>query len=277
MKKVTNSTALLITVLLSMNSMFGQEIDLQREANSALIVKIDQASSLSKAAGELRRKLETGDKKAAFDAINSCDATLLPILELYADNGIQRMRFSEFILRTEPWFVEYYKQINGDADAALAKSGRTEYMTRILHQTDKSKKIKIRYEAVRKLFLVGNKLAYIKIQELLDETAIPPPPSNSSDFVEINSPMSDVVMNALAETVSDPPNLKNVYETDKKILLWKKWFEKHKELTEGAEMPKCGVVNTPKLKPIISKTDNSYVNGILFTDYLSIVLLGKLF
>lgn len=253
----------------------GQERNLQLEANLDLMKKINQAASLSKAAGELRIKLNNRVKNVAVDAIKSGDVTLIPLLELYADNGIQRMSYSELTRRTEPWIIESHKQDNGDADVALAKSGRTEYLTKILSQTDKSKDIRIRYEAVRKLSLIGNKAAYKRLLELLDDISIPPSTSNASDFDELYSSISNVVMNSLTETVSEPPNLKDIYETDKRVLLWKKWFEEHKELTEGAETPKCNVA-TPTAKPI-SKTDNSFAKDILFTDYLSIVLLNKLF
>jgi hypothetical protein len=258
MKTIIYITIIAITVLLAVSSIFGQERNLVREQEERdfklLQEKINHASMLSKAATELQRKLTTevgvgifGRKTVAFDAIKSGDKTLIPLLEVYADLG------------------EY------DADVALAKAGRTEYLTQILNQTDKSKDERTRGEAVRKLFLIGNKVAYRRILELLDDTSSPPSPSNDVGLIS----MSEDIMYALAETVSDPPSLKNVYDTDKKILLWKKWFEEHKELTEGTETPKCDVV-TPTAKPI-SKTDNSFVNDILFTDYLSIVLLNKLF
>jgi hypothetical protein len=275
--KIINYIIIVMTASLSfVGFVCAQERDLQMEANLVLIEKINKAASLSKAAGELQIKMNSGFKNAALDAIKSGDLTLIPLLELYADNGIQRMTYNKLALRTELGIIEYHKQQNGDADVALAKLGRTEYLTRIINQTDKSKSLSVRYEAVRKLSLIGNKVAYRKILELLDETTVPLSNSNSSDFVEINSSMSDVVMNALAETVSDSPNLKDVSETDKKVLLWKKWFEQHKELTEGAETPKCDVV-TPTAKPMVSKTDDSFVKDILFTDYLAFVLLNKLF
>jgi hypothetical protein len=276
MKKIIYVTTLAILSLLLVNSVCGQERNLMLEQkqleSKALQEKFDQAASLSKAAGELRTKLENGVKNAAFDAVKSCDASLIPLLELYANNGISRNIYHGDTLQRMPYLEEYNKQNNGDADAALAKSGRTEYLTRILNQTDKSKNERVRGEAVRKLFLIGNKEAYKKLLELLDDTVVP---QSHSDHVGLIS-ISEGIMYKLAETEVNPPNLNNVDETDKKILLWKKWFEQHKELTDGAETLKCNVAPTPTAIPMISNTDNSFLKEALFTDYLSVLLLTNL-
>ena len=277
MKKIIYITVIAITVFLVVNSIFGQERNLVREQKQnelkVLQEKINQAASLSKAARELRTKLENGFKNAAFDAVKSDDATLIPLLELYADNGISQNIYSVETLRGMPWLEEYHKQINGDADAALAKAGRTDYLMRIIAQTDKSKYYVIREEALRKLFLIENKAAYRRILELLDDTTVPPSPSSDVGLISI----SEGIMYKLADTVSDPPNLKGIYDTDKKILLWKKWFEQHKELTDGAETPKCDVINTPTAQPISSNTNESFVKTVLLTDYFSITPLNKSF
>jgi hypothetical protein len=258
MKTIIYITIIAITTLLAGNSIFGQERNLVREKEEkdfqVLQEKINQAVSLSKAAGELRIKLSTesisilGSRTVAIEAVKSGDATLMPLIEIYAELG---------------WY---------HADTALAKSGRTEYLTKILSQTDKSKNIWIRYEAVKKLILIGNKIAYKRLLELLDDTSVPLESSGDAQFV----PIAEFVIHKLSEVVANPPNQKDIYDTDKVILIWKKWFEEHKELTEGSETPKCDVV-TPTPKPMVSKTDNSFVNDILLTDYLSIVLLNKLF
>ncbi len=274
--KKTTVTIIVMTTLFFVNLIFGQEINLvlEQKQNELKVVKekINQAASLSKAAEELRTKLENGVKNAAFDAVKSGDVSLIPLLELYADNGVSRNIYYGDTLQRMPYLEEYNKQNNGDADAALASVGRVEYLTRILNQTDKSKDERIRGEAVRKLFLIGNKTAYKKILELLDDTNVPP--TSASDVGSIS--ISEKIMYTLAGTVTNPPNLKDIYETDKKVLLWKKWFEQHKELTEDAETPKCDVVNTPTAKPISNKPSNSFTKRVLFTEYLSIILWNKL-
>jgi hypothetical protein len=259
MKKITYITILAITILLSVNSIFGQERNLVREQEEkdfqVLQEKIKQASLISKTASELQIKLTTelgakmfGKRTVAFEAVKSGDTTVIPLLEIYADLG------------------KY------DADTALAKAGINKYLTKILKQTEKSEDMDTRYDAVRKLTLIGNKIAYKRLLELLDDTLVPV--SSSNDY--IYTPIWSTVMRELTETVSDPPNLKGIYDSDELRLIWKKWFDEHKELTEGAETPKCDVVNTPTAKPI-NKVDNSFAEKILFTDYLSIVLLNKLF
>ena len=274
MRKLNYIIVIALSTLIFVNSLFGQKVDVFQEeqikANQVLAEKIKQATLASKAAGELQIKLNNGDKNAALDAVKlSCDPTLIPLLELYADNGRSTTMFSKKDLLQMPWMPEWYQQHNGDADVALAKCGRTEYLTRILNQTDKSKDIYIRYEAVRKLGLIGNKVAYSRLLELLDDTVIPISPSDDVGLVS----MADLVVDLLGRTVSDPPNTKGIYDIDKQILLWKKWFEEHKDLTEGAEKSKCDVVSAP----VKANTDNLFTGTFLFTDYVPIAFWHNLF
>jgi hypothetical protein len=211
--------------------------------------RIKNAASLSKSATELQTKLINDHKTAIFEAVEIGDDSLMPLIEIYAELGMY------------------------NADTALAKSGRTEYLTKIIRQTDKNSRIQDRYIAIRKLILIANRDSYQRLYELLDDTEVPVSPSGD----EIYQSIASLVINQLSQTVSNPPALRNIYDTTQRIKIWKKWFEEHKELTEGAETPKCDVVNTQTAKPMISKTDNSFAEKVLFADYLSIVLLGKLF
>jgi hypothetical protein len=249
--KTTHSIILILSILLISAFVYGQYRDPVHEKkyveNLILHEKIEQSASVSDATQDLRRKLGGNNVKGIIEAVKSCDTSFIPLLELFT-------------------------QIKGSyADVALVRMGKTEYLKPLIDQTLLSEDWDVRYTAIKKLALTENKLAYKRLYELLDDTK-----TYKSDSDEVFSTMPQIVMSELSEIVSNPPNLKSVYETDKRILLWKKWFEEHKELTEGTETPKCNVV-TPTPKPIVSKTDNSFVNDILFTDYLSIVLLNKLF
>jgi hypothetical protein len=246
-KKLLYITVIAITVLLSVNSNFGQERDLAQEKkyaeDSIFIDKILQAESVSDAARDLRRKLEKNDIRGVLEAVKSCDVSLIPLLELLANR--------------KSWYF---------ADLALVRMGKTEFLKPMIDQTLPSEDWDTRYTAIKKLALTENKQAFKRLLELLDDSKMP---KSIADDIAL-SPMSEIVMNELSEVVSNPPNLKGIYETDKRVLLWKKWFYEHKELTEGAETPKCDVNTTAK--PIISEAENSYVKRVLFTDYLSIVL-----
>jgi transcriptional regulator with PAS, ATPase and Fis domain len=207
----------------------AQEVDVfaekQRNANKILEEKINQLTSESKEANELWRKLVVVcQNSVVFDAVKSSDAAVIKLLELVADNGIARMVVSEHQLKETAWLIELWQLYNCDADVALAKAGNTKYLNRIISQTDASKAHRIREDAVRKLVLIDNNVAYKRLYELLDDTTMPK--SEGGDDQEL--PISESVMYEMEKAVSNPPNLKKVYETIDKINLWKKWFKENK-------------------------------------------------
>jgi hypothetical protein len=207
----------------------AQEVDVfvekQVNANKILEEKINQLTSESKEANELWRKLVVGCQKSdVFDAAKSSAAAVIKLLELVADNGIARMVVSEQQLKEMPYLIELWQLYNCDADVALAKAGNTKYLNRILSQTDASKVPRIRQEAVRRLILIGNNESYKRLYELLDDTTMPK--SNGGDDLEL--PVSEAIMYELEKVVTNPPNLKKVYETIDRINLWKKWIKENK-------------------------------------------------
>ena len=228
--KILNCILLFLTVqMFCLVAANAQEVDVfmerQRNANKILDEKINQLTSESKEANELWKKLVVNcQKSVVFEAAKSSDPAVIKLLELVADNGIARMAVPEYMLKEAPILIELWQQHNCDADVALAKVGNTKYLNLILSQTDASKTPRIREEAVRKLILIDNNEAYKRLYELLDDTTVPK--SEAADAP--NMPIYESVIYGMETAVSNPPNIKKVYETKDRINLWKKWFKENK-------------------------------------------------
>jgi HEAT repeat protein len=229
MKKITYFVNAVLVGLFLINLGFSQELNSIRNQKINEIKqveeKINQLSAKSKEADEIRKIIESGNKLTAFEKIKKDDESVIQLLEIYADKGVARMIYSEETIRQMPWIIEYHQQSNGDADVALAKLGRTEYLKRILSQTDKSKNILIRYEAIRKLILIDSKESYTKLYELLDDTNEIKSESDDVTFVSI----AGFVIGELSKVVDCPPTEKGKFiSNEMAVKLWKDWFKRQK-------------------------------------------------
>ncbi len=108
------------------------------------------------------------------------------------------------------------------ADVALAQLGENEYYEKILAELNN-----IRYTAISKLVLIGNKAAYKKLYELLNDTSVPPV---SGDI--LHSSKSEIVMIYLGREVKNPPRLPNGNVNTTDVADWKAWFARNKHLIE---------------------------------------------
>jgi HEAT repeat protein len=112
------------------------------------------AQELSWSAKRLREQVEDGNKKAILEAAEKGDVTLIPYLKQLSSNLGSRSNFNH---------SAFYSH------AALAKLGDEDAIKEIFLDID-DESSRIQDSAIRKLSLVGGKVAFQKFYELLDDT-----------------------------------------------------------------------------------------------------------
>lgn len=192
---------------------------------------VGYGQDLSPMAKHLKQLVEEGNTGAILEAAATGDVTLIPYLKQLCDDVKQRSNFNH-----RAFF----------AHIALAKLGDAEAVREIMAEVD-SESPAVQDSAMRKLSLIGGKVAFKRFYELLDETK----PRENTDclkmFEEQNrnppedppTPFCHVVywsksfmaMFFLRKMVDDPP-FKHLGSTSKEIGLWKEWFGKRKSLID---------------------------------------------
>jgi len=184
-----------------------------------------QEQGLSWTAIHLKEQVEQSNHKAILVAAETGDLTLLPYLEQLS---------SKFESRSNLNHAAYY------AHVALAKLGDEEATKQILEEIA-SESSRVQSNAIRKLSLVGGKVAFRKFYQLLDDTK----PREDTDclkmYAELNARHSEDQRMAychvvyfsksvealyfLRSMVKEPPT-RRFSGSKKEIDLWKEWIEK---------------------------------------------------
>lgn len=188
-----------------------------------------QEQELSWTAKRLKNQVKEGDFKAILEAADTGDITLIPYLKQLSSNLEGRKNFNH------PSFFSH---------VALAKLGDDEAIKQILAEVDNDSPA-IQDNGMRKLSLIGGKVALKKFYDLLDDTKSREDTDCLKMFEEHNKkhpenklsaychvmyfPRSVTAMNYLRKMIENPP-VKTFYGTQTEINLWKEWFKKNKHL-----------------------------------------------
>jgi len=212
MKTTLLGTLLLLIMATVATAQDNSEFERRQQQKQQKESTLQQAVAASASAKALKAKVDAQESDVILEAAKTGDKSLIPYLKLLATG-------------------EFKRTIEGsaafEAHVALVKLGEEEASTEIFAELD-SESPRVQNAAIAKFALVGNKVAYKKLYELLDDIA-----NRSSETTDVAyGSKSRTVMVYLGRTVDNPPLLPNGNVNYYDISVWKAWFAKNKHLIE---------------------------------------------
>lgn len=186
------------------------------------LISFSKVFSQTDIVSELKQQIEEGNSKFILEVLSepykAQDVQLKPFLKKLASDEKQRLIYDS---------PSFFAQI------ALAKLGEQDAIEQIYSEVEINDSSYL--VGMKKLFLIGGKIAIKKFYLLLDDNSqVEIKKDYSKPEVPVNDvfyyPKSTMAIYYLSQSVSNPPTRSGV--PSNKVSLWKEWFERHKELIE---------------------------------------------